>query len=39
VLKTPVDISGPQLEFFAKIYKHDVRPIQPTNQRVVLESK
>ena len=39
VLKTPVDISGPQLDVFAKIYKHDSRPIQPTNQRVVLESK
>ncbi len=39
VLKTPVDISGPQLESFAKIYKHDNRPIQPTNQRVVLASK
>jgi carbonic anhydrase len=39
VLKTPVDISGPQLEVFAKIYKHDNRPIQPLNQRVVLESK
>jgi hypothetical protein len=26
-------------EIFAKIYKHDHRPIQPTNQREVLESK
>ena len=39
VLKAPVDISGPELEVFARIYKHDDRPIQPTNQRVVLESK
>jgi carbonic anhydrase len=39
VLKTPVDISEPQLDAFAKIYKHDNRPIQPTNQREVLESK
>lgn len=39
VLKTPVDISEPQLGVFAKIYKHDNRPIQPTNQREVLESK
>jgi hypothetical protein len=26
-------------EIFAKIYKHDHRPIQPTSQREVLESK
>jgi len=39
VLQTPVDISEPQLDAFAKIYKHDNRPIQPTNQREVLESK
>ena len=39
VLKTPVAISKPQLDAFAKIYKHDNRPIQPTNQREVLESK
>jgi carbonic anhydrase len=39
VFKTPVDISGSQLEFFAKRYNHDNRPIQPTNHRVVLESK
>jgi carbonic anhydrase len=39
VLKTPVDVSEPQLDAFAKIYKHDNRPIQPTNQREVLESK
>jgi carbonic anhydrase len=39
VLKTPVDISGSELEVFARIYKDDNRPIQPTNQRVVLESK
>lgn len=39
VLKAPVDISGPELEVFARIYKHDDRPIQPTNHRAVLESK
>jgi carbonic anhydrase len=39
VLKTPVDISGPELEVFARIYKDDNRPIQPTNHRAVLESK
>jgi carbonic anhydrase len=39
VLKTPVDISKPQLNAFAKLYKHDNRPIQPTNRREVIESK
>ncbi len=39
VLKTPVDISPSQIAAFAKLYPHDVRPIQPTNGRVIKESK
>ncbi len=40
VLKTPVDISPGQIAAFAKLYPHDVRPIQPrTNGRVIKESK
>jgi len=35
----PVSISKPQVEAFAKIYKHNSRPVQPTNQREVLESR
>ena len=38
VLKTPVEISAQQIEAFAKLYPHDVRPLQPLNGRVVQES-
>jgi carbonic anhydrase len=39
VLKTPVEISAEQISAFAKLYPHDVRPIQPLNGRVVKESR
>ena len=39
VLKTPVEISPAQIEAFAKLYPHDVRPVQPLNGRVVKASK
>jgi carbonic anhydrase len=39
VLKTPVDISEEQINAFATLYPHDVRPIQPLNGRVVEESQ
>lgn len=39
VLKTPVEISAEQIEAFAALYPHDVRPVQPLNGRVVLESE
>jgi carbonic anhydrase len=39
VLKTLVEISPAQIAAFAKLYPHDVRPIQPTNGRVIKESK
>jgi carbonic anhydrase len=39
VLKTPVDISSQQIEAFAQLYPHDVRPVQPLNGRVVQESQ
>jgi carbonic anhydrase len=39
VLKTPVDISAGQIDAFAKLYPHDVRPLQPLNGRVVKESR
>jgi carbonic anhydrase len=38
VLKTPVHISAEQIHAFAKLYPHDVRPIQPLNGRIVKES-
>jgi carbonic anhydrase len=39
VLKTPVDISAGQIEAFARLYPHDVRPVQPLNGRIVQESR
>ena len=39
VLKTPMDISAKQIDAFAKLYPHDVRPLQPLNGRVVQESQ
>ncbi|HKI25836.1 MAG TPA: carbonic anhydrase family protein [Candidatus Sulfotelmatobacter sp.] len=39
LLKTPVDISAEQISAFAKLYPHDVRPLQPLNGRVVKESR
>jgi carbonic anhydrase len=37
VLKTPVDISSEQISAFARLYPHDVRPLQPLNGRVIRE--
>jgi carbonic anhydrase len=39
VLKTPMSISAEQIGAFAKLYPHDVRPVQPLNGRVVKESR
>jgi carbonic anhydrase len=39
VLKAPVDISPEEIKAFAKLYPHDVRPLQPLNGRVVKESR
>lgn len=39
VLKTPVEISAKQIAAFAKLYPHDVRPLQPLNGRVVQDSQ
>jgi len=39
VLKTPMDISPEQIKAFARLYPHDVRPIQPLNGRIVKESQ
>ena len=38
VLKAPVDVSAKQIDSFAKLYPHDVRPLQPLNGRIVKES-
>jgi carbonic anhydrase len=39
VLKTPVEVSRAQIDAFARLYPHDVRPIQPRNGRAVQESE
>lgn len=39
VLKTPIDVSPDQIKAFAKLYPHNVRPIQPLNGRIVQESR
>jgi carbonic anhydrase len=39
VLKTPVELSAEQIGAFARLYPHDVRPVQPLNGRVVKESR
>lgn len=39
VLKTPMEISAVEIDAFAKLYPHDVRPVQPLNGRVVKESQ
>ena len=39
VLKTPVEVSQAQIDAFARLYPHDVRPLQPLNGRVVRESR
>lgn len=39
VMKTPEEISGGEVEAFARIYPHDSRPVQKLDGRVVRESK
>jgi carbonic anhydrase len=39
VLKTPVELSAEEINAFAKLYPHDVRPLQGLNGRVVKESQ
>jgi carbonic anhydrase len=38
VLKTAVEVSPAEIEAFAKLYPHDIRPLQPLNGRIVKES-
>jgi carbonic anhydrase len=39
VLKSAIEISSKQIEDFAKLYPHNVRPLQPLNGRVVKGSQ
>jgi len=38
VMKTPLEISSGQINAFAQLYGNDARPVQPLNNRMVLES-
>jgi carbonic anhydrase len=37
VLSTPVEASAAQIKAFQKLYKHNARPVQPLNDRIVVE--
>ena len=39
VLKTPIEVSEEQIRAFARLYPHNVRPVQPLNGRIVRESR
>ena len=39
VLRSPVEVSRAQIDAFAKLYPHNVRPIQPLNDRAIQVSK
>jgi len=39
VLKTPSEISVQEIETFSKIYPYNARPVQPANERAILESQ
>jgi carbonic anhydrase len=39
VLKSPMDVSADEIATFAKLYPHDVRPVQPLNGRVVQQTQ
>jgi carbonic anhydrase len=39
VLKTPVEISAGEIRSFAALYPHDVRPPQPLNGRMIMQSR
>jgi len=39
ILKTPIEMSDAQINKFAHFYKHNARPVQPLNDRVVSESR
>lgn len=39
VLKTPVEVSPEQIGIFARLYPNNTRPIQPTNNRLIKESR
>jgi carbonic anhydrase len=39
VFKQPIQISAEQVGIFAHLYKHNARPIQPSNGRLIKMSR
>lgn len=39
VLKQPLQVSAEQIAIFARLYKNNARPVQPTNGRLIKESR
>jgi carbonic anhydrase len=39
VMKSPVQISPEQVQIFSRLYKNNARPVQPSNGRLVKESR
>lgn len=39
VLKEPIAVSAEQIGIFARLYPHNARPIQPTHDRLIKESR
>lgn len=39
VLKTPITLSAEQIAHFRRLYPHNARPIQPTGDRLIKESR
>ena len=39
VLKTPIELSPAQIAAFARLFPHDVRPVQPLHGRTIRESR
>lgn len=39
VMKQPVAMSAAQIEIFTRFYRHNARPVQPTNGRLIKESR
>jgi carbonic anhydrase len=39
VFKDPIMVSPEQIGIFARLYPHNARPIQPTHDRLIKESR
>ena len=39
VLKQPLQISPEQIAIFSRLYHHNARPVQPSNNRLIKESR